>query len=96
MTGATTRPMSRSAASTTVTAFALGGGGGGRLEPDEAAADDKHPLRRRQPLPQLERVNDIAQVADPGQVGPGHRQPPRPGPGGQRQAAELEAAAALR
>ena len=72
-----------------------GGGGGGRLEPDEAAADDEYPLRRRQPLPQLERVPDVAQVADPGQVGPGHRQAPRPCPGGQREMAELEAAAAL-
>ena len=75
--------------------LALGGGGGGRLKPDEAAADDEYPLRRGQPLPQLERVPDVAQVADPGQVGPGHRQEPRPCPRGQREMAELEAVAAL-
>ena len=50
---------------------------------------------KRERWQQLERVCHVAQVADPGQVGPGHRQAAWPSPGGQREVAELEAAAAL-
>ena len=85
MTGATTRPISRPAASSTVTGLPSMPHRGRDLEPDEAAADHDHAAGLGDPPRELVAVVEGAQVDHAVELRTGYRQWPDPRARGEHQ-----------
>ena len=88
ISGATTRPISRSARLEHGHRLAEVARGRGDLEADEAAADDHHVARPMQALAELARIVDVAEREDAVEVNALDRRQPRPRAGGERELAE--------